>query len=227
MLKTVLFLYLPVAFTLLLTIFNYRAFLKVFDDFWAYLFYFGAFFIFFLAVPVLLILTLSLRPPTALRGLGFTLGIVRHGWGILTAGIPLAVLIAYVGSRDPALQQHYPFSKTACADPRRFLLFELAYVFFYYFPWEFLFRGLLFFPVVAALGLPAALALQTIVSTLLHVGHPDSEIWAALAAGIIFGLIAYWTGSFLYALLLHALIGVGNDFFLYRRQAGRRGLKAG
>jgi len=44
-----------------------------------------------------------------------------------------------------------------------------------------------------------------------------------LGSGFIFGLIAYSTGSFLYPLFIHALVGICNDtliFYRYYRRAG-------
>ncbi|MGZ5424289.1 MAG: CPBP family glutamic-type intramembrane protease, partial [Candidatus Aminicenantales bacterium] len=138
-------------------------------------------------------------------------------------GLPLAILAGFIGSRDPALQKMYPFAKTACADRRMFAGYELSYVVLYYLPWESVFRGVLFLPLVPAIGLIPALAVQTVISTLLHIGHPDSEILAAAGAGLAFGLIAFFTGSFVYPLILHASAGVSTDTFLFlrSRKAGR------
>jgi membrane protease YdiL (CAAX protease family) len=71
------------------------------------------------------------------------------------------------------------------------------------------------------------LALQTIISTIYHFGHPDSEIWAACGAGFIFGLVAWFSGSILYSVFMHALVGIGNDTFLYLRCQRTRALEGG
>ena len=148
---------------------------------------------------------------------GFTLGDWRKGFLIVAIGAPLAVLAGFIASRDAELRRFYPFSKSACRSQKRFAAYEAAYFFLYYLPWEFLYRGILFFPFISGLGLLPALSLQTILSTLYHIGHPDSEIFAALAAGFLFGGIAYITGSFLYTIFLHALVGMSTDIFIYRR----------
>jgi membrane protease YdiL (CAAX protease family) len=137
----------------------------------------------------------------------------------LTAvGLPLTILAGFIGSRDPALQKMYPFAKAACADGRTFAGYELSYLILYYLPWESVFRGVLFLPFVPAVGLVPALAVQTAVSTLLHIGHPDSEVFAAAGAGLAFGLVAYFTGSFFYPLVLHAATGIATDTFLFLRR---------
>jgi membrane protease YdiL (CAAX protease family) len=191
------------------------------------LLYFASFFVLFLAVPLGLVLSLSQEPALVLKSLGFAPG--RTGRGILIAGCgaPLAVLAGYVGSRNAALRRFYPFSKKACRSDRTFLAYETAYLCLYYLPWEFLYRGLLFFPLVPSLGLVPALSFQTIVSTLHHLGHPVPEVFAALGAGFLFGGIAYVTNSIFYPVFLHALVGISTDFFVYRRDYRGAVLPAG
>jgi membrane protease YdiL (CAAX protease family) len=112
----------------------------------------------------------------------------------------------------------YPLAKSVLADARAFAVYELAYLVLYYLPWEFLFRGLLLLPLVPAVGLLPALVFQTAVSTLLHAGHPASEVLAAALAGLAFGLVATVTGSFLYTFVLHAAAGIATDTFLFLRR---------
>jgi membrane protease YdiL (CAAX protease family) len=200
-----------------MTLFHYRSLLRKGDDFRAFLSYFVVFFWLFLGVPCLIILFFSPEPLLFLKAIGFSPGNTGRGLMILAAGAPIAVLAGFVGSRDDKLRRFYPFSKSACQNPGRFIVFETTYFFLYYVAWEFFYRGILFFPLIPPLGLAAALALQTTVSTLHHVGHPPSEIFASLAAGVIFGLIAYFTDSFLYTIILHALTGISTDTFIYLR----------
>jgi membrane protease YdiL (CAAX protease family) len=116
----------------------------------------------------------------------------------------------------------YPLAKAACDGARTFVGYEISYLVLYYLPWEWVFRGVLFLPLVPAIGLIPSLAVQTAVSTLLHIGHPDAEVFGAAGAGLAFGLVAYFTGSFLYPLVLHAATGIATDTFLYvRRRQGR------
>jgi membrane protease YdiL (CAAX protease family) len=204
-----------------MSLFHYRRFLRKGNDFRAFLSYFAAFACLFLVVPSLIIVFFSPDPIVDLQKAGLTLGNSVRGLWIAVAGAPLAVLSGFVGSRDERLRRFYPFSKVACRSLRTFIAYETAYVFLYYVSWEFFYRGILFFPLIPIIGLVPALALQTIVSVLHHAGHPPSEIFASLAAGVIFGLIAYFTGSFLYTIFLHALTGVSTDTFIYLRDYRR------
>jgi membrane protease YdiL (CAAX protease family) len=219
--RNVLYLYLAAAFPLMMTVFHHRTLLKKHGDYQAFLLYFAAFFALFLAVPVLIILLAAPDPRAFLAAVGLTAGRAGKGLLITAASVPVAVLAAVFGSRDPAMKSQYPFSKEACASPKKFILYETSYLFFYYLSWEFLFRGILFFPLAATVGLIPALTIQTIISTVYHFGHPDTEILAAMGGGLIFGLIAYATGSFLYTVVIHAAVGIGNDSFLYYRHHRR------
>ena len=157
-------------------------------------------------------------PAAFLRSVGLTLGRTGRGLALSAAAVPVCLVAAFIGSRDPALREQYPFAKTACRTPATFTAYEAAYLVLYYLPWEFLYRGLLFLALVPALGLAPALALQTIISTIHHFGHPDTEIWAACGAGFIFGLVAWITGSFLYTVFIHALVGMATDTFICLRR---------
>ena len=94
-----------------------------------------------------------------------------------------------------------------------FIIYELCYA-AYYFGWEFFFRGFMLFGLADAFGAVNAVLIQTIPSTLAHIGKPTPEVFAAVAAGLVFGAIALKTRSVLYVFLLHWLIGVTLDVFI-------------
>jgi membrane protease YdiL (CAAX protease family) len=206
------------AMTLLTTVLHFRRLRKARPELRAVRLYFVFFFALMMAGPCVLAWLSRADPVPFLVSIGWTPG--RAGLGLVLAavGLPLAVLSGFIGSRDPEMRKMYPFAKGAMADVRVFAGYEIAYVLFYYLPWEFVFRGVLFLPLVPAMGLIPALAIQTAISTLLHIGHPDSEVFAAAAAGLIFGMIAYVTGSFFATFLLHAATGVATDTFLFLRR---------
>jgi membrane protease YdiL (CAAX protease family) len=209
--------YLCLAYAVVLGFFHPLHRRKVAGDFKAYLLYFAAFFFFFFLMPCLLLIFIRGETLGSLEAIGLGWGNLGRGLPLTAVGVPVAILAGWVGSRDPALGNFYPFSREALRSGRSFAAYELAYVLLYYTAWEFLYRGILFFPMIPAIGLVPALAVETLLSTLYHIGHPRSEILAAAGAGVIFGLIAYWTGSFFYTALLHAAVGVSTDTFLFQR----------
>lgn len=211
--RSLLLLYLPVAFGLMLTVFSPKQFLKKYDDLKSYVLYFSLFCLCLCLVPAVILIVQNVK----LLDVGLTLGNRTTGVRVLLIGMPLAVLSAFVGSRDPQMKSQYPFSKLACRNAKTFVLYEVAYLVLYYFPWEFIFRGVFLFFLLAHTDVVAAIAIQTMVSTVYHIGHPSSEILGAAFAGFIFGAIAVITGSFLYPFVIHAVLGICDDTFLYFR----------
>lgn len=212
------YLQLVLALTLLTTFLHFRRLRKTREELAAVRLYFLAFFGLLLAAPCLIVVLAASDPLSVLASWGWTFGRADRGLAILAAGLPLAVLSGFIGSRDPEMKKMYPFAKVACADRRRFAGYEISYLLFYYLPWEFVFRGVLFLPLVPAVGLIPALVVQTVISTLLHIGHPDTEVFAAAGAGFLFGAIAYLTGSFFYTFILHAAVGMATDTFICRQR---------
>ena len=220
---TVIFAYLGLAGAVVLAFFHplHRR-RRAGGDLQAYLLYFLAFFVLFCLIPCALLVLIRGNGLTSLDEVGFGPGRAVRGLALAAAGLPLAVLAGWIGSRDPALRRFYPFSREALQSAGRFVGYEAAYVLLYYSGWEFLFRGILFFPLVPAIGLIPALAVETLLSTLYHLGHPPTELAAAAGAGIVFGLVAFWTGSFFYSAILHAAVGVSTDVFIFRSVRGGR-----
>lgn len=217
----ILFLIYAIDFALMSSFFHYRSLLqKHKDDFKAFLLYFIFFFMSFFVIPVLFIMLFFESPFEALKGLGLQLGDFRLGLILLLIGIPLTILIVFISSRDPELRDQYPFSKNACRNPKRFLLYELCYLILYYVAWEFTFRGIFLFGTLEFVGtskrgIMFAILLQSILATVYHLGHPKLEVIGALVGSIVFGVIAYHTHSIFYPLVLHALVGILTDTFFY------------
>jgi membrane protease YdiL (CAAX protease family) len=211
---------LALAFTLLLTVFSRRQLSVRRDEYRATLLYFGFFFLLLFALPAAAILIINKAGMEVLGDIGLRFGRWKLGLALAAAAVPLALAGALVGGRDKGLSEFYPFAPSACRGGKRLVLYETAYLILYYLPWEFVFRGLLFFPLAGAVGLLPALAIQTMLSTLYHIGHPDTEIAASLAAGFLFGLIAYHTQSVLYTTAIHAMFGIATDLASCRRRRG-------
>ncbi len=216
------YLELILALTLLATALHFRRLREKRPELRAVRLYFISFFCLGLAAPLLIVFLAAAEPLATLASWGWTFGRTDLGALIAAAGIPIAVLASATGSRDPGMALMYPFAKDACASVRTFAAYEAGYVVLYYMPWEFVFRGVLFLPLIPAIGLIPALAVQTMISTLLHIGHPDTEVFAAAGAGLVFGVIAWLTGSFFYTFLIHAAAGVATDTILFLRKREER-----
>jgi membrane protease YdiL (CAAX protease family) len=156
-----------------------------------------------------------------LRDYGMQLGDVRYGLRCVALALPAALLIAYAASGDAAVQAEYPLAKDAMHHLGWFVTVELFYL-VYYVGWEFFFRGFMLFGLEGPFGAILAILVQTIPSTLVHIGKPASEAFAAIGAGLLLGYLAIRTRSILYPLLLHAAVGIGTDAFLILHAGGPR-----
>ena len=217
--------YVTVALAGMVTVFHHTVLNKRYGDARGSWIYFAVFFTLLAAVPILLILLFESEPLQVLIDLGLTAGNVRLGLALFLVFVPIALLIGHIVSKTEEMIRWYPFSKQVCARDRSFALYEIGYLLLYYTAWEFLYRGLLFFPLSGSIGFIPAVAVTTTLSTLHHIGHPKSEIWGALLGGVIFATVAALTRSILYPILIHATIGIVNDTFIYLRnyrpRAGR------
>jgi hypothetical protein len=226
-----LFCALCLSFTLLSSALSMRAWKgRMTGDFASVMLYFCSFFALLFALPLAVILIYGKASGIVPSSFGLAIGSWKSGVILGAAGLPFILLGLFAGARDPAMQEYYPFSRQAMESPGRFVLYESAYLVLYYMAWEFTFRGVMLFGLLSMLpptpaGVLIAVAVQTVVSTVFHIGHPDSEILGAFIFGVFAGLLTAATGSFLYALVLHASAGILNDSLMYRRFVRARRLE--
>jgi membrane protease YdiL (CAAX protease family) len=158
----------------------------------------------------------GLRP----ADLGLQLGDWRLGLKLVLIGMLVLAGPLYLNGGQADFQAEYPLAKIASRSAGLFVLWELCYL-VYYISWEFFFRGFWQQGLSrGALGVAGALALQTAVSTIMHIGKPAGETFSAIVGGLAFGLIALRTRSILYVLLLHWYRGIATDLFCALRARG-------
>ena len=151
-----------------------------------------------------------------LRDFGMQLGDWRTGLWIVAIASPILLAVAWVGSSDVAVQAEYPLAKSTMRNLPLLLAVEILYL-VYYLGWEFFFRGFVLFGLERQYDAVTSILIQTIPSTIVHIGKPASERFAAILAGLAFGYMAIRTRSILYPLLLHAVVGIGTDVFVTLR----------
>jgi membrane protease YdiL (CAAX protease family) len=158
-----------------------------------------------------LVVKLVFREPLAAYGvrLGNRVRTVRS----LLVLAPVMVLAAFLASRLPAIRAAYPIDPGACGSMPAFALHVATYLLFYL-GWEFHFRGFLQFGLQARVGTVHAVLIQAMASSLAHLGKPWPESFAAIAAGLLWGGVAYRTQSLLSGLLQHTLLGIALDGFI-------------
>jgi membrane protease YdiL (CAAX protease family) len=155
------------------------------------------------------IVRLLFREP--LRAYGAQVGDLRYGGRALLVMAPVMVAVSVVGAMTTDLRAEYPLYKGLATGPLSlFIGYAFAYL-LYYLGWELFFRGFLQFGLRESLGDVNAILIQTLASCLAHLGKPAGEIYGAILAGIVWGIIAFRTRSILVVLLAHWLLGVSLD----------------
>ena len=120
---------------------------------------------------------------------------------------------------DAEMQSTYPMINFALHDWKMILLYFVSYV-LYYIGWEFLFRGMALNMSKSKLGMLGAVLFSTLISALIHTsiggfGKPMVETLSAIAAGVIFALVAKHTNSIWYGFYLHMAVGFFTDLFCF------------
>lgn len=158
-----------------------------------------------------LVIRLILRERLADYGIGW--GVPRRTWGAIAALLPAFFLVAYLARTDATLLSKFPINPRAGESAAMFALHAATYLLFYV-GWEFHFRGYLLFGLRPAIGASNAVLLQTMASSLLHIGSPAAETFGAILAGVLWGVLALWTRSLMPSLVQHFLLGLALDAFI-------------
>ncbi|MHA1898253.1 MAG: lysostaphin resistance A-like protein [Promethearchaeota archaeon] len=155
-----------------------------------------------------------------LKQIGTSWGNRKLGMILLIIGLIIVVPLMYIGSSDLELMTTYPLARDVINTPHIFIIYEVLYGLLYYIPYEFFFRGFLQLGLSKKWGEWKAIIFVTIVTALIHLSKPISELISAAAVGILFGYIAYKTDSWYYIFIIHYSVGVLTDIFCALRFIG-------
>ena len=181
------------------------------QDWYQWLYYHGAALLLIGVVPLLVMrFAFGVGPAQ----LGLQLGDWRFGAKAVAVLVVLVTPLLWVNSYDPGFQAEYPLTKLAGLSVGTWILWELTYL-IYYIGWEAYFRGTLLFGLKDKFGVAGALAFQTSISCLVHIGKPVGEILASAPAGLLFGALALRTRSILWPLLFHWYLGALTDVLCF------------
>jgi membrane protease YdiL (CAAX protease family) len=164
-----------------------------------------------LALPALALSAVPPREAPAENGLG--LGDWRFGLKAAATIAPFLLAASFLAARLPAYRVEYPYWRGAGASALRFAAHALLYL-VYYAGYEAYFRGFLQFGLRRRLGDLDAVLVQTLATTLVHIGKPVGEIMGAIPAGLVWGAVAFRTRSIWPIVLVHWLLGASLDFFI-------------
>lgn len=144
------------------------------------------------------------------RDYGIRLGKQKLGWCVAVAAwlwmIPIVIVAVKV---YPPFSDKYPFCKAVANSWQAFIPYQLAYG-IYMFSWEFFFRGFMLFGLEKRFG-NYSILIQTIPFAVMHFSKPLPEALGSIIAGILLGVLALETRSFIYGAAIHWLVAVTMD----------------
>ena len=161
-------------------------------------------------LPILIIIFVFHEP---LSSYGVQIGDSKFGWLAVAAMAPVMIALTYPSANNPQFLAEYPLFKGAGASAAIFTAHSLLYL-VYYLAYEMMMRGFIQFGLRDQLGDWNAILVQTVISSLFHIGKPDGEIFSAILGGLIWGIVVFRSRSLLYVLIVHWLLGVSLDFFI-------------
>jgi len=166
-----------------------------------YIFWLSSEFVVLFILPVLLIKFVLKEKIT---DYGVKLGDKKTGFFITGVSILVMIPVLWFVSSLPSFQNAYPQCDEVRDNWTFFLIYEFCFL-LYMTGWEFLWRGYTLFGLKEKFGYYAIL-IQTIPFTILHNGKPELETFSAILAGIILGILALRTGSFIYGVIIHTAV---------------------
>lgn len=145
-----------------------------------------------------------------LSDFGFTLGDKK--FGIITSALffLFMFIIVMIVSSSIEFKITYPQGGEALRNNYPLLFVYELCILVYMLGWEFLWRGYMLFGLKEKLGL-YTIFIQMIPFFILHKGKPEIELFASILAGIILGIQALRSRSFIYSWILHWMVMVSID----------------
>jgi len=152
----------------------------------------------------------------SLSAYGVRSGDLAFGWKAFAVVAPVMVLLSFSASKMPEFLAQYPLNRAAGDSPLAFAGHAIAYLAFYA-GWEFGFRGFVQCGLRDEMGDWNAILVQTLASSILHIGKPLGETLGAILGGLVWGFIAFRSRSLLVPLLTHWVLGLSLDLFIVCR----------
>lgn len=161
----------------------------------------------FLLAPLGLLRIFRISPGTAF----LQVGDARFGLRATALMSLIAAPVLFFGAQDPALQASYPWAGSWPGESAATFLAWAGLYALYYLAYEFFFRGFMLRILEPHWGLSAAIWVQALSSSLIHLGKPPLETLGAVPMGLVFAALAVRTRSVLWPALIHLVIGLLND----------------
>lgn len=167
---------------------------------------------------VLPLLSIKLVFRQKLSDYGFTLGDKKFGLITFSIFLFVMLIVVWIVSGSPTFAATYPQGGVKVRESFIiFFLYELC-ILVYMLGWEFFWRGYALFGLKSKFGY-YSIFIQMIPFFILHKGKPEIELFASIFAGLILGVQALRSRSFIYSWILHWLVMFSIDGISVLRSA--------
>ena len=145
-----------------------------------------------------------------LRDYGIRMGHQKLGWTVsIIAWVLMIPVVILAVKLYPPFVEKYPFCKVVGNSLLAFVPYQIAYG-VYMFSWEFFFRGFMLFGLEKRFG-NYSILIQTIPFAVMHFSKPLPEAMGSIVAGLLLGVLALETRSFVYGAVIHWLVAMTMD----------------
>jgi len=159
------------------------------------------------------IIALQIMPQYALADYGLTYNSDSTTTSLVAILILAALImpLVFMSAKKPSHQVNYPQIREKNWTMSLVLKNSLGWS-AYLLGYEFLFRGILLFPLVGALGVWPAVAINTAMYSATHIPKGLDETICAAFLGVVLCLITLMTGTLWVAIVVHIIIALTNSF---------------
>ncbi len=151
----------------------------------------------YLAIPLAVILVVFRDDP---RHYGLRIGDWRWGISLASAGILVMVPVAMFLGQQASFREFYAMSSAPLPDLVVTYSIDI-------FSTEFAFRGFLMFTLIRTMG-PFGVVVAQLPFVFGHLAKPELELLTVFVGGLIYGWLAYRTGSIVWGAVAHVVIVV-------------------
>lgn len=130
---------------------------------------------------------------------------------VWTFGLAILVIpLAYISAQKPKNLVNYPQIRARIWTKKTIVINALGWA-LYLFGYEFLFRGVLLFPLVAHLGVWTAVAINIALYSATHIPKGLEETIGAIPLGLVLCLLTLASGTIWIAFLVHLAMALTNS----------------
>lgn len=153
----------------------------------------------------------------------YQLGVNINKWSFSAKWLliltPLILFTNYANSKKEDNLLMYPQFRIQNWDLKILLLSALSWI-SYLIAYEFMFRGFLLFTCYYAFGSLLSVTINVCIYALVHVPKGIKETIGAIPLGIVVCLFTLKTGNIIFALILHIILALSNEWFSLKAHPG-------